>query len=246
VPIRIDQPGGNVASSSEEQKRAAGERAVGWIEDGMAVGLGTGSTVRYLLEAIARRRAGGELARIVGVPTSEDTRRRAESLGIPLTDLQRHPRLDLAVDGADEVDPGLDLIKGLGGALLREKIVAVASASFVILADESKRVARLGERAPLPVEIDPFGLGIQEPFLRALGCEPRLRRGADGEPLATDGGNLILDCYFEGGIPDVYGVAAALDGRAGIFEHGLFLGLATRAVIATDSGIEVLDRTVNL
>lgn len=227
---------------SESLKRAVGWKAVEWIQDGMVLGLGTGSTVRHLLDAIAGRRAEGELTRIVGVPTSEDTRRRAEALGIPLGDLSSHPRIDVALDGADEVTPDLDLIKGLGGALLREKLVAISAASFIILADHSKLVTRLGEKAPVPVEVDPFGIGIQEPFLRSFGCEPTLRRTPDGHPIATDGGNLLVDCHFRGGIEDPEALALALDRRPGIMEHGLFLGMATRLVVASAGGIEVVER----
>ncbi|MEX2584456.1 MAG: ribose-5-phosphate isomerase RpiA [Gemmatimonadota bacterium] len=229
-------------ANNEELKRAAGYHAAEWIEEGMVVGLGTGSTVRHLLDAIADRRMRGELRGIIGIPTSENTRRRSEALGIPLSDLTRNPRIDLTLDGADEFDPNLDLIKGLGGALLREKLVAIASNRLAILVDDSKRVGRLGEQAPLPVEIDPFGQGIQEPFLHELGCEPRVRTAPDGQPFRTDGGNLILDCYFEGGIPNVREIAAQLDRRTGIFEHGLFLDLADRVVVAAHGGVEVLHR----
>ncbi|MEX0912691.1 MAG: ribose-5-phosphate isomerase RpiA [Gemmatimonadota bacterium] len=229
-------------STTDELKRAAGYRAAESIEEGMVVGLGTGSTVRFLLEAIAERRSRGELRKIMGVPTSEDTRRKSQQLGIPLTDLTHHPGVDLTLDGADEFDPDLDLIKGLGGALLREKLVALASSRFIVLVDESKRVGRLGQKAPVPVEVDPFGLALQEPFLIDLGCQPRLRTGADGAPYRTDGGNLILDCGFADGIPDKRELAGVLDRRPGIFEHGLFLGMATRIVVAAASGIEVLDR----
>ncbi len=230
-------------TKSEELKRAVGFEAAALIEEGMTVGLGTGSTVRYLLEAVGERRRRGELASIVGVPTSEDTRRRAEGLGIPLTDLSASPRIDLTLDGADEVDPALDVIKGLGGALLREKLVATASSRFVVLVDASKRVAQLGEKAPLPVEIDPFSLGIQLPFLRDLGCEPVLREGADGAPFLTDGGNLIVDCHFPQGIADAEALAATLDRRPGIFEHGLFLGMVERVLVGTENGVEVTTRS---
>lgn len=230
-------------TNADELKRVVGVRAAEYIEDGMVVGLGTGSTVRYLLEAIVARRARGELQRIVGIPTSEATQRIAESTGIPLTDLERNPRVDLALDGADEFDPSVDLIKGLGGALLREKLVATAAADFVVLVDESKRVSRLGEKAPLPVEIAEFGYGIQMPFLRDLGCEPTLRLGADRTPFRTDGGNLVIDCRFPAGIADAPGLAAVLDGRPGIFEHGLFLGMARSVIIAGEAGIQVLERS---
>jgi ribose 5-phosphate isomerase A len=208
----------------------------------MVVGLGTGSTVRHLLDAIAERRARGELQRLIGVPTSEATRLRSENLGIPLGTLSSHPHLDVALDGADEFDPSLDLIKGLGGALLREKLVAVAAGSFIALVDESKRVARLGEKVPLPVEVDSFGLGIQHDFLRALGADPLLRRGPDGEPRRTDGGNVILDCHFAAGILDPEGLALELDRRPGILEHGLFLKMTDRVLVASPNGVEILER----
>jgi ribose 5-phosphate isomerase A len=229
-------------SNAEDQKRAVGYRAVEYIEDGMVLGLGTGSTVRFLLEAIETRRERGELANIIGVPTSEDTSRRAEALGIPLSTLAQHPSLDLALDGADEVDPSLDLIKGLGGALLREKVVVTAAADFIVLVDASKLVDRLGRKAPLPVEIDEFSLGVQLPFLRRLGSDPTIRRAPGGEPYRTDGGHLIIDCRFPDGIPDAHVLAAELDSRPGIMEHGLFLGSAKRVIVARPDGCEVLTR----
>jgi len=226
----------------EALKRVAAEKAASWIRDGMVLGLGTGSTVRYLLEHIGARREAGEWQGIVGVPTSEDTTRRARALGIPLGTLAEHPDIDLTIDGADEVDAELQLIKGLGGALLREKIVAAASRAVVIVADESKVVARLGTRAPLPVEVDPFGAAVQPAFLRSLGCRPELRRGRDGAPYVTDGGNWIYDCYFDNGIADAAALDRALNDRAGVVEHGLFLGLATAAVVAGTDGVRVLER----
>jgi ribose 5-phosphate isomerase A len=225
--------------AAEALKRAAAEKAAEWIRDGMTLGLGTGSTVRHLLDVIAERRAAGEWRSVVGVPTSLDTERRAGALGIPLATLAERPRVDLTIDGADEVDPALRLIKGLGGALLREKIVAAASATLVIVADASKLVDRLGTRAPLPVEVDPFGEAIQPPFLRSLGCEPALRRTADGAPLVTDGGNHVFDCRFPDGIADPEALETALARRPGIMESGLFLGLATAAVIAGPQGVQV-------
>ena len=231
-----------MTDGAEALKRKAAERAAEWIRDGMTVGLGTGSTVKHLLDVIAERRAGGEWTTIVGVPTSVDTERRATALGIPLATLAERPRIDLTIDGADEVDPALGLIKGLGGALLREKIVAAASAALVIVADESKVVERLGTRAPLPVEVDPFGEPIQPAFLRALGCEPALRRAADGSAYVTDGGNHILDCRFPDGIADAAALERALALRPGIVESGLFLGMATAAVIASAGGVRVLER----
>jgi ribose 5-phosphate isomerase A len=207
----------------------------------MTLGLGTGSTVRHLLDVIAERRAGGAWGGVVGVPPSVDPERRARALGIPLATLAERPRIDLTIDGADEVDPALRLIKGLGGALLREKIVAAASAALVIVADESKVVERLGTRAPLPVEVDPFGEPVQPGFLRALGCEP-VRRTRDGSPYVTDGGNHVLDCRFDDGIDDPEALERKLALRPGIVESGLFLGMATAAVIAGAGGVRVLRR----
>lgn len=227
---------------AEALKRKAAERAAEWITDGITVGLGTGSTVRHLLDVIAERRAAGEWRGLVGVPTSLDTERRAGALGIPLATLAERPRIDLTIDGADEVDPELRLIKGLGGALLREKIVAAASARLVIVADDSKVVDRLGMKAPLPVEVDPFGEPVQPEFLRTLGCEPALRRTAGGDAFVTDGGNHILDCRFAGGIGDPEAIERALALRPGIVESGLFLGMATAAVIAGADGVRVMRR----
>jgi len=226
---------------SEELKRKAAEKAAEWIRDGMTLGLGTGSTVRHLLDVIAERRAGGEWRNVVGVPTSVDTETRARALGIPLATLAERPAMDLTIDGADEVDPALRLIKGLGGALLREKIVAAASAALVIVADDSKVVERLGTRAPLPVEVDPFGEAIQPAFLRRLGCEPT-QRARDGAPFVTDGGNHVLDCRFPAGIADPEALERALAMRPGIVESGLFLGMATAAVIAGAEGVRVMRR----
>lgn len=228
-------------NTAEALKRAAAEKAAEWIRDGMTLGLGTGSTVRHLLDVIAERRAGGEWRGVVGVPTSEDTAARSRALGIPLATLDERPEVDLTIDGADEVDPRLGLIKGLGAALLREKIVAAASRELVIVADESKVVERLGTKAPLPVEVDPFGAAIQPAFLRGLGAEPVLRVQG-GRPVVTDGGNRIYDCRFGGGIADPEALERTLALRPGIVESGLFLGMASAAVIAGASGVRVMRR----
>jgi ribose 5-phosphate isomerase A len=225
---------------AEALKRAAAERAAEWIEDGMALGLGTGSTVRHLLDVIAERRAAGEWGSIVGVPTSEDTAERARRLGIPLASLAEHARLDLTIDGADEVDPELRLIKGLGAALLREKVVASVSERLVIVADESKVVERLGTRAPLPVEVDPFAAPVLYDYFRSLGGEPELRRAEGGAPRVTDGGHHIVDCRFPDGIEHPEALEAALLVRPGVMETGLFLGMATAAVIAAADGVRVM------
>jgi len=176
------------------------------------------------------------------VPTSDDTAARCRSLGIPLATLDERPHLDLAVDGADEIGPGLDLIKGLGGALLREKLVALAAERFVVIADESKSVKRLGTRAPVPVEVIPFGWSTHRAFFEELGSDPVLRRRENGEPFLTDGGHMIVDCRFAGGIPDPLAIARTLDRRVGIVEHGLFLSIADTAVIAGETGVRQITR----
>lgn len=206
----------------------------------MRLGLGTGSTVRPFLEFLAQRISAGALTDVVGVPTSEDTASRCRASGIPLTTLDDTPKLDLAVDGADEVGPKLGLIKGLGGALLREKLVAIAAKKFVIIADASKRVRKLGTKAPLPVEVVPFAWTTHNEFFRKLGAEPVLRRTADGEPYRTDGGHYIVDCRFPRGMADPSAVGRALDRRPGIVDHGLFLGMADAAYIADVKGVRIL------
>lgn len=231
-----------MTSDTDLLKRAAAERAVQLITSGMAVGLGTGSTVRPLLEALAGRLRDGTVRNVVAVPTSEDTARRCRTLGIPLVTLDEQPELALAVDGADEVDPRLDLIKGLGGAMLREKVVALAAKRFVVVADESKLVRRLGTRAPVPVEVLPFGWSTLVPFFERLGAQPVLRRGPGGEPFVTDNGNYVVDCRFPRGIADPAAVARALARRTGVVEDGLFLRIAKLAVVAGRRGVRLLRR----
>ena len=226
---------------TESQKRRAAERAVGFIESGMKLGLGTGSTARHVVEILAARLQAGTLREIVAVPTSLATEMHARSLQIPLTTLNHEPRLDLTIDGADEIGPGLDLIKGHGGALLWEKLVAGASARLLIVADESKIVSRVGERMALPVEVVPFGWSTHLPTLRDLGAQPALRCVRD-EPVLTDSGHYLIDCRFENGIADPVGVGAALKARTGIVETGLFIGMAHVAVVATDDNIRVIER----
>lgn len=223
-------------------KRAAAIRAAEWIRDGMAVGLGTGSTVYFLLEEIASARSRGSLKNIVAVPTSRSTSELATRFGIPLTTLGERAFLDVTIDGADEVDPELQLIKGLGGALLREKIVAVASETVVIVADESKAVTRLGTRAPLPVEVDPFAIGSLGGFFETLGADTAVRTGAGGEALVTDGGHQIVDCTFDGGIEDPVALEIRLNNRPGVIENGLFLDLADFVVLAGSGGVEIRAR----
>lgn len=222
-------------------KQAAAERAVDFVEEGMRVGLGTGSTARLFLEALAARRGRGELADIVGVPTSVDTEERARALGIPLTSLEQVTTLDLVVDGADEVDGELRLIKGLGGALLWEKIVASAADRMVVMVDDSKLVERLGAKGPLPVEVVPFGWPVHVPALGELGAEAELRTRPDGAPFVTDGGHYILDCRFPDGISDPEALERALQARPGVVETGLFLGMASAVVVGGDDGVRVLE-----
>ena len=231
-----------MTTNSDELKRRAAEKAVTFVESGMVVGLGTGSTAVHAVRAIGRRLQDGRLHDILGIPTSKVTADEAEKVGIPLTTLNERPTVDLTIDGADEITPALDLIKGLGGALLREKIVAAASTQFVIVADDSKRTPQLGRRAPVPVEIIPFAQRPAAIFLESLGARVVLRQWA-GQPYITDEKNFILDCFFAAGITDPTGLASIIRGRPGVVEHGLFLGLATRVIFAGLGGIEIVERS---
>jgi len=223
----------------EHLKRAAAERAVEFVENGMVLGLGTGSTAALVVERLAQRVASG--LSVVAIPTSEHTAAQAHRLGIPLASFAEHRRLDLAIDGADEVARGsLDLIKGRGGALLREKIVAAASARFVVVVDDKKLVDRLGQEAPVPVEIVQFGWQAAAAALERLGAEPQLRRG-DGGPFVTDGGNFILDCRF-GPIDDPQRIEQQINLVVGVVENGLFVSRSSAVVVASEGGIEIMAR----
>jgi len=224
-------------TGAETLKRAAGIEAAGLVEAGMRIGLGTGSTVAHFLLFLSERINRGGLRNVLGVPTSLWTAQRARDLGIPLTSLAEHPFLDLTVDGADEVDPNMDLIKGLGSALLREKMVAQASSRLAIIADDGKVVDRLGQISPVPVEVVQFGWEVHEKFLKAQGARPVIRQRDDGQPLTTDNGNYIIDCHFPDGIADPQALDAALAARAGIVESGLFLGMATEVIIGAQDGV---------
>lgn len=221
-------------------KQRAAEAALPILHSGMVVGLGTGSTADYFLQALGAAIKAGTLRDIVGIATSRQSEHRAMELGIPLTTLARSPVLDVTVDGADEIDPSLDLIKGLGGALIREKIVAQNSKQLVILADASKAVTTLGTKAPLPVEVLTFAHESHEPFFRSLGAEPVLRR-VGGMIFNTDNGNLIYDCRFAR-IDQPREVERKLCERAGIVGTGLFLGLATTVLIADEQQVIRRDR----
>jgi ribose 5-phosphate isomerase A len=228
-------------SRRDDVKRSAAEAAVQQVKSGMVVGLGFGSTAIHALRAIGTKIQSGELERVLGVPTAPSIARAAVEVGIPLTTLEAHPVIDLTIDGADEVDPQLNLIKGGGGALLREKIVAQASMRLVIVVDDSKMSDRLGKLFKLPVEVNTFGWGAQVRFLEELGASVFLRKTEAGEPFLTDSGNHILDCDF-GLIDDPERLARQLEGRAGIAEHGLFLGLAHEVIIGAREGLKSLER----
>ncbi len=214
------------------QKAVAARRAAAEVADGMVVGLGTGSTAAVLLTALGERVRAG--LRFTGVPTSEATARQAREVGIALVTLEERPDLDLDIDGADEVDPRGDMVKGLGGALLREKIVACAARRLVIMVDESKLVARLGEKTAVPVEVVPFGWTRTAQALRALGANPVLRGGA-ASPFVTDGGNLILDCRFPAAA-DLAALAGPVKAVVGVVEHGLFTGMRPTVLIGHADG----------
>jgi ribose 5-phosphate isomerase A len=231
----------------ETQKRAAAARALDLVEPGMRLGLGTGSTARHFVELLGERVRAG--LRVVVVPTSEVTQRDAQRLGVPLTTLEETPALDLTVDGADEIAPDLSLIKGGGGALLREKIVASASARMVVIADESKWVVALG-RFPLPIEVVPFGLAATRRAVEAAAAAAHcpgpavLRQARDGVPFVSDCGHWILDAAL-GRIPDPVALADRLARIAGVVEHGLFIALARTAILANADGVRLVQRTAN-
>lgn len=224
-----------------ELKQAAAEHAAQFVESGMVVGLGYGSTAIWAVRHIAERLRMGELRNIVGIPCALKTEVEARELGIPLGTLETHSVIDVTIDGADEVDPALDLIKGGGGALLREKIVAQASRREIIIVDASKMVPRLGTNWALPIEVIPFGYGSQIRFLESLGAEVQIRQKGEGVPFQTDQHNLILDCRF-GPISDTHMLAEKIKRRTGIVEHGLFIGLATDVIIADANGIQHIQR----
>lgn len=222
-------------------KQQSAEFAVQFIQSGMKIGLGTGTTALFATRLIGAKLQRGELRDLLALPTSLATEAEARRLGIPLMSDDAPCEVDVTIDGADEVDPELNLIKGGGGALLREKIVAQLSRREIIVVDESKTSPRLGTRFYVPVEVLPFGWRSQARFLETLGARVELRRDADGSPFHTDSGNLILDCTF-GPIADAPRLAEILNARAGIVEHGLFIGLATDLIVAGKNGIQHIQR----
>ncbi len=229
-----------MSKKTDEYKKQAAERGVELVESGMVVGLGHGSTALFAVRRLSERLRAGELEKIVGVACSGFIASEASRLGIALTSLDERPAVDLTLDGADEVDPKLNLIKGGGGALLREKIVAQSSRREVILVDESKLSAALGTNWAVPIEVAVFGWRPELDFLAALGAEVAVRRTDDGSYFETDQGNVILDAHF-GPIADPRTLAAQLDERAAIMGHGLFLGLATDVIVAGPGGVRHLE-----
>jgi ribose 5-phosphate isomerase A len=223
----------------DELKHAAAAKAVELVENGMVLGLGTGTTAAFVVKELAVRVAKG--LKVVAIPTSENTATMARALGITLSTFAEHRRIDLAIDGADEVHrTSLDLIKGRGGALLREKIVACASERFIVVVDEEKLVDRLGLHAPVPVEVVRFGWQATEGALKRLGALPELRH-IDGEPFVTDGGNYILDCRFVS-IDDPAETERQINRPVGVVDNGLFVGRTSQVIVAYDTGVEIMTK----
>jgi ribose 5-phosphate isomerase A len=228
-------------SELDQWKAAAAQAAVAMVEGGMIVGLGTGSTASFALGMLGQRVAEG--LRVIGIPTSEHTAREARRLGILLSTVEEHDHIDLTIDGADEVDVGtLAGLKGRGGALLREKIIASASERLIIVVDETKLVDRLGVTSPVAVEVVPFGWRATARKLQSLVTSLERRTTAEGAPFMTDGGHYILDCVC-GAIEDPEDLQRQLDGTVGVVEHGVFLGLASRVIVGGSDGVRVLQRT---
>lgn len=228
-------------------KQLAANHAMTYVHNGMVLGLGTGTTTIHWIKMLGEKMRSRELTEIVGVPTSEGIAQLARAEGIPLVPMadlspnQALPELDLAVDGADEIDPNLNLVKGLGRALLREKIVEIHAQVFIVIADETKLVPHLGQ-GPLPVEIVRYEYGAQVRWLNSLGCQAELWLEQNGEPVVTDNGNYLVRCWFEAGIPGPYELAQVLEERPGIVEHGLFLDMADLAIVAGEDGIQIKER----
>lgn len=225
----------------DELKRATGHRAAEYVRSGMVVGLGSGSTARYATLRVAELLREGALRDIVAVPTSDETASLARAEGIPLVTLDERPRIDITIDGADEVDPKLDVIKGLGGFLLREKIVAAATDTEVIVVDDSKLVQRLGTRSPVPVEVIRFGWQNTRRALEATGTVKTAVRLAGDAPYVTDEGNYIIDCTYDG-IDDPADLSLRLNAIPGVVENGLFIGMAKIVVVASATGVSILER----
>ncbi len=222
------------------KKQAAG-KAVEEIKSGMVVGLGSGSTVYYALEKIGELISSGELKNIVGIPSSKQTEKIADKFNIPLVTFDEKQEIDVTIDGADEVDKYLNLIKGGGAALLREKVLAQASKKLIIVVDESKLSPKLGTNWPVPVEVIQFAYALEQKYLESVNAEAELRKYDNGEPVVTDEGNYIIDANF-GALQNPFEIAEKLENRAGIVEHGLFLHLTSKVIVAGKDGIIILDK----
>ncbi|KAL3621274.1 putative ribose-5-phosphate isomerase 3, chloroplastic [Castilleja foliolosa] len=230
--------------TQDDLKKLAADKAVDYVKSGMVLGLGTGSTAAFVVDKLGALLKSGTLTDIVGVPTSKRTQEQAAALGIPLSTLDAHPNIDLAIDGADEVDPNLDLVKGRGGALLREKMVEAASDQFVVVVDDSKLVTGLGGSGlAMPVEVVQFCWNYNLVRLQELfgeeGCEAKLRLNGDGKPYVTDNSNYIVDLYFRTPIKDSAAAGKEIAALEGVVDHGLFLDMATAVIIAGGSGVSV-------
>jgi ribose 5-phosphate isomerase A len=223
-------------------RKAAAACAIEFVRDGMVLGIGTGRTTRCFIDLLGEKYQKKEIGDILAVPTSEASAARLREFGVPLTSLVDHPELDLAVDGADEVDPDLNLIKGLGRALLREKVVEIHAGQFIVIVEQDKLVNRLASHCPLPVEILPFEALAHVYWLKSLAKRAELWLEADGSPIVTDNGNYLARCWFKDGISDVYALAQELDHRPGILEHGLFLDMASRVIVASPAGNRIMER----
>jgi len=228
-------------TQSEKLKKEAAEKAVEEIKSGMVVGLGTGSTVFYALHKISELLINGKLTNIVGIPSSKLTEKIANELQIPLATFEDYQTIDVTIDGADEVDKYFNLIKGGGGALLREKILAQASKRLIIIIDESKLSPKLGDRWAVPIEVIKFSYRLEEEFIKTIPGKPILRKFDNGEPVITDEGNYIIDANF-GRLQNPFQLAEQLENRAGIVEHGLFLHLTNKIIVAGKDGIRVLEK----
>jgi ribose 5-phosphate isomerase A len=229
-----------VSTEIEHYKRMAAEQAVGYVESGMVLGLGSGSTALCALEAIAAKLDSGGLKNIMGIPCSRFIQREAVKLGVPLTTMEEHQSIDLTIDGADEVDPQFNLIKGGGGAMLWEKIIAQVSRRLIIIVDERKLSPMLGTLWAVPIEVIPYGWQTHVEYLKTLGADVERRSGENGVAYRTDEGNFILDCRF-GPIDNLILLDRRLKQRAGIVEHGLFLGLATDVIVAGADGVRHIE-----
>ncbi|KDP34976.1 hypothetical protein JCGZ_09264 [Jatropha curcas] len=243
----ISQP--PVILTQDELKKIAAYKAVDFVQSGMVLGLGTGSTAKHAVDRIADLLHQGKLKNIIGIPTSKKTHQQALSLGIPLSDLDSHPNVDLAIDGADEVDSDLNLVKGRGGSLLREKMIESACKKFVVIVDESKLVPHIGANGAMPVEVVPFCWKFTQERLQEMfgyaDCLAKLRRNGDsesGEPFVTDNGNYIVDLFFKKDIGDLKAASDAILRLAGVVEHGMFLGMATTVIVAGEFGVTMKNK----